>query len=675
MGRDGQRRRSPRISALDACKENHQNTFGEEQRQLSRTRTRIKRKFDDSAFTSVSKLAKQVWKGRVSPQNADHSTDCVEWRSGHESQIIKENQEHDDHAITNGKASIMPAKHILELVLDTLQRRDTYEIFAEPVDPDEVEDYYEIIKEPMDFGTMRAKLHEGMYENLEQFEHDVFLIPENAMHFNSSATIYFRQARAIQELAKKVFHALKTDPENFVSEFSGTRRRSMRKALSDTKDSRFSMAKSGSVGSDVSSKGTLHSPSTSTFRRTSKKNHGCTGMGGHFYARNFLTGSRGGTLSSSEVADKRFTYWAWRSSSYNEKNSVDSTFYSSYKPLVLMNQGDISYKDSLMSYVKGLGPIAQMVAKRKLLGKQESNIGWIGSEKCQISAAKQRKCGSLDENAFRTFRDFAPGCNPFLKASDIVDLTEDGEEANGRNRRVSYGIPGKERSSDCGGAPGKEKIDIPSSPAVTLTTRRGSINVDMVAKKGGVSTRNPVARDLNCSASNSSRSTNNSNRSNNNTNTSFRDDNVRPVILALENSHSNVAEFKSKRNKKSCNIVPSPSPALGSFGESSAAAVSSLGHQQNQPLPLISQFTFDLPFLKARLNQMNALERGSGEFLKRPSYSYSSFEKGGGGGGGGGGVERALNCTRQAESVAINKPFLYNHQSSPSLDSNLALQL
>ena len=32
------------------------------------------------------------------------------------------------------------------------------------------EDYYEIIEEPMDFGTMRAKLHEGMYRSLEQFE-------------------------------------------------------------------------------------------------------------------------------------------------------------------------------------------------------------------------------------------------------------------------------------------------------------------------------------------------------------------------------------------------------------------------------------------------------------------------------------------------------------------------
>lgn len=38
-----------------------------------------------------------------------------------------------------------------------------------------VEDYYEIIEEPMDFGTMRAKLHEGMYRSLEQFEVCFFL--------------------------------------------------------------------------------------------------------------------------------------------------------------------------------------------------------------------------------------------------------------------------------------------------------------------------------------------------------------------------------------------------------------------------------------------------------------------------------------------------------------------
>lgn len=42
---------------------------------------------------------------------------------------------------------------------------------------------------------------------------------------------WFSQARAIDDLAKKVFYALKTDPENFEMEFSGTRRRSVRRPL------------------------------------------------------------------------------------------------------------------------------------------------------------------------------------------------------------------------------------------------------------------------------------------------------------------------------------------------------------------------------------------------------------------------------------------------------------
>ncbi|KAL0375489.1 UNVERIFIED_CONTAM: hypothetical protein Sradi_3464600 [Sesamum radiatum] len=404
--------------------------------------------------------------------------------------MVKQNQKQDaDHAIKSGKASIMPAKHILELVLDALQRRDTYEIFAEPVDPDEVEDYYEIIKEPMDFGTMRAKLHEGMYENLEQFEHDVFLIPENAMHFNSSATIYFRQ----------------------------------------------------------------------------------------------------------------------------------------------MNQGEINYKDSLMSFVKGLGPIAEKVARGKLLPQIEP--------KSQISAAKERKSGTWDANAFRTFRDFAAGRCPNLKASNVIDLTEDGEEAKGRNKRVDYGSPGKEKS-DCGRA-GKEKID---------SHRR----VNAIGKQDGIA-RNRKSNEMgrSCAELNSSSGS----RSNN---TSLRDaagksdDNVRPVILALENTHSNAGESKL-RNKKSC-IKWSVGVKKGQTNE-----LSGEGQKEGKKMmPSMSQFTFDLPFLKARLNEMNV---GGGE-VKRAT----SFEKGGG-------AERALNCTQQAESIVM-KPFLSRPSSFNKLDTtNLALEL
>lgn len=93
----------------------------------------------------------------------------MEWKS------LKDNQKHDDvNDTSNGTA--MPAKHTLELVLDTLQRsifflqeivstmnlyervlmvmvmvmhfrRDTYEIFGQPVDPDEVLYYVDAFSE------------------------------------------------------------------------------------------------------------------------------------------------------------------------------------------------------------------------------------------------------------------------------------------------------------------------------------------------------------------------------------------------------------------------------------------------------------------------------------------------------------------------------------------------
>lgn len=80
----------------------------------------------------------------------------------------------------------------------TALRKDTYGVFSEPVDPEEVSnggvvllcfqmetlllmlafcvfllqlpDYHEIIEHPMDFSTIREKLLNDSYSNLEQFE-------------------------------------------------------------------------------------------------------------------------------------------------------------------------------------------------------------------------------------------------------------------------------------------------------------------------------------------------------------------------------------------------------------------------------------------------------------------------------------------------------------------------
>ncbi|XP_078448427.1 uncharacterized protein LOC144716995 [Wolffia australiana] len=108
----------------------------------------------------------------------------------------------------------LPDKKLLVFILDRLQKKDTYAVFSEPVDPDELPDYHDVIKHPMDFGTVRKRLTDGFYKNLEMFEKDIFLICSNAMSYNAPDTIYFRQARSIQELAKKDFENLRQDSED-----------------------------------------------------------------------------------------------------------------------------------------------------------------------------------------------------------------------------------------------------------------------------------------------------------------------------------------------------------------------------------------------------------------------------------------------------------------------------
>ncbi|KAE9609469.1 hypothetical protein Lal_00020660 [Lupinus albus] len=114
----------------------------------------------------------------------------------------------------SGPTTPLPDKKLLLFILDRLQKKDTHGVFSEPVDPEELPDYHDIIKHPMDFGTLRNKLDGALYANLEQFENDVFLICSNAMQYNSPDTIYHRQARAMQEVAKKDFENLRQDSDS-----------------------------------------------------------------------------------------------------------------------------------------------------------------------------------------------------------------------------------------------------------------------------------------------------------------------------------------------------------------------------------------------------------------------------------------------------------------------------
>ncbi|CAN6469539.1 unnamed protein product [Victoria cruziana] len=285
----------------------------------------------------------------------------------------------------------IPDKKTLELILDILQRKDTHEIFAEPVDPEEVEGYYDIIKEPMDFGTMRAKLQEGMYATLEQFERDVFLISGNAMHFNSSTTIYYRQARAIQELAKKTFHSLKTDPENFVldhlskktktgkivskvsrvpanSRAQGENRSSDRGSASvpasHTKQ-RIATTDGASVTANEKHGSLLASVSSGRNQNPSLVAHGSSPSSDRRRDQEDLGSLKDGSRSCFAEEDRRSTYISCNPSCCGS----DSTFlplYGGPGHLSYVSEGDFGYVESLNRFAANLGPIAKMVAQRKI---------------------------------------------------------------------------------------------------------------------------------------------------------------------------------------------------------------------------------------------------------------------------------------------------------------------
>ncbi|KAK3025849.1 hypothetical protein RJ639_041297 [Escallonia herrerae] len=354
--KEGQKRKSARILALQASEIN-------------------KKK-------NTKKNPSQQQPAEASERNAGGGFRCYSSRRGRKSKrldevsitpfvqpITQQDEEIDKHekppisGATVPCVSQLPEKRMLEFVLDILQRRDAYDMFAQPVDPKEeliickVEGYYQIVKHPMDFGTMRAKLQEGMYRNLQDFEDDVLLIFKNAMHFNSSATIYFRQARAIHELAKRVFHTLKSNPTRIEYEFSLERRRPGRKPQGGAGSSRTKFTGNQACQSHhfINQEGDkdLSGPRDSRDLDICKRRQTyrpSTSIGN----KNESTFSTVGN-SSKELVPAQNVYIKF------EIPSVSRVFGRSTR-----KNWDTGYRDSLLQFVKDLGPTVQKVAVQKL---------------------------------------------------------------------------------------------------------------------------------------------------------------------------------------------------------------------------------------------------------------------------------------------------------------------
>ncbi|KAJ6708494.1 BROMODOMAIN-CONTAINING PROTEIN [Salix viminalis] len=595
--------------------------------------------------------------------------------------------------------SWVPEKRILEHIIDILQRRDTHEIFAEPVDPSEVEEYYEIIKEPMDFGTMRAKLHEGMYKSLEQFERDVFLISGNAMHFNSSSTIYFRQARAIDELAKKVFLVLKTDPENFDLEFSGTRRRSGGRPRHEAKGSTYSsspkvetISKSSIAAVHVSPKPTPSLIScSSSLKRAIRLNSGCLSITAHSDATDdkVFFGS-GDSKRSSDETDRRSTYKPWMSY-LNENCPITSSIYNNSKPLVHVNQQDTSYSESLLLFVKDLGPTAQMVARRKLNGwlNTAANFSTPGSNFWLQAPNFQNFAASTSAQYQPTFDATTTAACQNVSKGDRIDMfdADKGGRAYAGNKLSLHGTSSEVAPNcNCNSNFGAIKSE------ASFGNEMDVANVPKNEKPRQSQNRGPQqgshscvtdARDLNLLTADLSINDDDSARWK--VGKGKMDNKPRSQDLGFKDSGSNALE---SRSSDSYSFSPSSWPlkatGMSSFnrnmgntqggstciagtqcrGDDQAYATQGPSHglcgsservpalnPSNQPAPASGHFIFDLPFLKTQLDQINSMELN--RFSQHGSGMQGPFPK------------------KIAETYNDSRP----HSSLNTQHTNLALQL
>ncbi|KAL5856255.1 hypothetical protein ACOSQ4_006057 [Xanthoceras sorbifolium] len=312
--------------------------------------------------------------------------------------------------LESGPSTPLPDKKLLLFILDRLQKKDTYGVFSEPVDPEELPDYREIIEHPMDFGTAKKKLNNGAYANLEEFEKDVFLICTNAMQYNAPDTIYFRQARSIHELAKKNFENLRQDSDDNEPEPKVVRRGrpptknfkkppgrpSLERAHAEfSSDATLATGAENAIRtSHDSRKGPLHSDK-SGYADSSGRLHGSRNdvLAGSWvenrYERNDeVSMSKGYSIKHGKkqfVPDenRRNTYWQSQQSASGREPSVLTTFDAERKQLMAVGlHSDHGYTRSLARFAANVGPVAWRIASRRIERCLPPTVkfgpGWVG---------------------------------------------------------------------------------------------------------------------------------------------------------------------------------------------------------------------------------------------------------------------------------------------------------
>lgn len=102
-------------------------------------------------------------------------------------------------------SSAKSLKKLLEHFLHHLQRKDTNQFFAIPMNDQIAPGYSQVIKEPMDFSTMKIKLNANKYNTLSSFVRDFELMCNNACTYNSPDNICYKVGKKLLQQGQKLY--------------------------------------------------------------------------------------------------------------------------------------------------------------------------------------------------------------------------------------------------------------------------------------------------------------------------------------------------------------------------------------------------------------------------------------------------------------------------------------
>ncbi|KAF5727952.1 hypothetical protein HS088_TW21G00092 [Tripterygium wilfordii] len=295
----------------------------------------------------------------------------------------------------------LPDKKVLELILDKLQKKDIYGVYAEPVDLEELPDYLDYVDNPMDFATVRKKLANGSYCTLELFESDVFLICSNAMKYNAPETIYYKQARSIEELATRKFQRLRANIERAEKEMNAEQRTKSNSLGKSQIKRPLGRIVQEPVGSDFSSGATLATHGDIQNGSAANQASGCERpvvSDGPLDGNDSLVDNNldkmedmpSGKGLPSKLGRKPYIVDENRRATFDisdqmvsKSDSIFTTFESEVKQLVAVGlHAEYAYARSLAHFAATLGPVAWKIASQRIEQALPAGFkfgrGWVG---------------------------------------------------------------------------------------------------------------------------------------------------------------------------------------------------------------------------------------------------------------------------------------------------------